>query len=90
MTTVGIRALKSQLSKYVAKAVAGETVIVADRGTPVAMLCPLPRSLRVVEDLRGRGIVQWSGKKPKFARRKRWQSGDPDPGIAKRVVEDRR
>lgn len=38
---VGIRELKSRLSEYVARARAGETVVVTDRGRPVAELRPL-------------------------------------------------
>jgi prevent-host-death family protein len=39
---VGIRELKAKLSAYVDRAAAGETVVVTDRGTPVAQLAPLP------------------------------------------------
>jgi prevent-host-death family protein len=42
VTTVGIRALKQNASAVVAKAAAGETVIITDRGRPVAQLIPLP------------------------------------------------
>lgn len=44
MKTVGIRALKQNASAVVAEAAAGETVVVTDRGRPVAQLVPLPRS----------------------------------------------
>ncbi len=62
MTTIGIRVLKAQLSKYVAKVVSGETIIVADRGKPVAMLSPLPRAVRALEDLKTQGALRWSGR----------------------------
>ena len=90
MTTIGIRALKAQLSMYVAKVVSGETVIVADRGKPVAMLSPLPRAVRVMEDLKSQGTLTWSGQKPEFGPRKLWQAGESDPEVARDVVEDRR
>lgn len=42
MRSVGIRALKQNASAVVADAAAGETVIITDRGRPVAQLIPLP------------------------------------------------
>lgn len=44
METVGIRALKQNASAVVADAAAGETIIITDRGRPVAQISPLPRS----------------------------------------------
>jgi len=38
---VGVRELKAKLSEYIGRAVAGETVVVTDRGTPVARLVGL-------------------------------------------------
>lgn len=38
---VGVRELKAKLSEYVGRAAAGETVIVTDRGRPVARLTGL-------------------------------------------------
>lgn len=40
MTTVGIRTLKNELSRYVRLVAAGERVIVTRRGTPVIDLVP--------------------------------------------------
>ena len=90
MTTVGIRLLKAQLSKYVARVVSGESIIVADRGKPVAMMCPLPAAIEAMENLKSQGALRWSGRKPGFGPKKHWQAGDADPGAAKIVVEDRR
>lgn len=44
MTQVGIRALKQNASAVVARAAAGETITITDRGRPVAELTPLPSS----------------------------------------------
>ena len=44
MSEVGIRALKQNASAVVAKAAAGETVTITDRGRPVAQLSPIPSS----------------------------------------------
>ncbi|MFN0029438.1 MAG: type II toxin-antitoxin system Phd/YefM family antitoxin [Acidimicrobiales bacterium] len=51
MSEVGIRALKQNASAVVAAAAAGETVIITDRGKPVARLTRIPTSrLRALID----------------------------------------
>lgn len=42
MAEEGIRALKQNASKVVARAAAGEIVTITDRGRPVALLTPIP------------------------------------------------
>ena len=42
MADEGIRALKQNASKVVARAAAGEIVTITDRGRPVALLTPIP------------------------------------------------
>ena len=44
MRQVGIRALKQNASEVISEVVNGETVIVTDRGRPVAQISPLPTS----------------------------------------------
>jgi len=44
MTEVGIRALKQNASAIVARAAAGELIVITDRGRPVAQITPLPKS----------------------------------------------
>lgn len=44
MTSVGIRSLKNQLSRYVRRVAAGDRVLVTDRGRVVAALVPPPTS----------------------------------------------
>ncbi|MGC9334564.1 MAG: type II toxin-antitoxin system Phd/YefM family antitoxin [Anaerolineae bacterium] len=62
--TVGIRELKARLSSYVRKARSGASVIITDRGEPVARLVPMGRSLEDrMEDLVYAGLITWSGKK---------------------------
>ena len=66
MTSVGVRALKSQLSAYLARVAAGEHVTVTDRGRPVATIspadeAPAPEWLRSVV---AEGRARWSGGKP--------------------------
>lgn len=50
---VGIRELKAHLSEYVDRAAAGEVIRVTDRGTPRAVLMPLP-----VRDMVERGLAE--------------------------------
>jgi prevent-host-death family protein len=40
MTKVGLKTLKNKLSEYVRRAAAGETVVVTDRGRPIAEISP--------------------------------------------------
>lgn len=42
---VGIRALKQNASAVVARAVAGESIVITDRGRPVARISPLEESI---------------------------------------------
>ena len=44
MSEVGIRALKQKASEVVARAKAGESITITDRGKPVARLVPIDRS----------------------------------------------
>jgi prevent-host-death family protein len=53
MGEVGIRALKQNASAVVARAESGETVVVTDRGRPVAQLTAIPASR--LEQLRRAG-----------------------------------
>ncbi len=41
-SSVGIRALQQHASAVVARAAAGERIVVTDRGRPTAMLVPMP------------------------------------------------
>jgi prevent-host-death family protein len=40
MTAVGLKVLKNKLAEYVRRATAGETIVITDRGRPVAELAP--------------------------------------------------
>lgn len=56
MKQIGIRALKQNASAVVAEAAAGETMLITDRGRPVAQITPLPES--ALEGLRRQGRVR--------------------------------
>ena len=49
--SVGIRALQQHASAVVARAAAGEEIVITDRGRPVARIAPLrPRGLQALID----------------------------------------
>jgi antitoxin (DNA-binding transcriptional repressor) of toxin-antitoxin stability system len=52
---VGVRELRQNLSVYLARIAQGETLKVTDRGQPVAILAPLPKSMSVLERLKREG-----------------------------------
>ena len=56
MRTVNLHAAKTHLSRLVDQAAAGEEIVIAKAGKPVAKLVPLdrPRARRVLGSLRGR------------------------------------
>ncbi|MGE5268219.1 MAG: type II toxin-antitoxin system Phd/YefM family antitoxin [Thiohalocapsa sp.] len=59
MRTVNIHAAKTHLSRLVEDAAAGEEIIIAKSGKPIARLCPLAEAKprRVLGRLRGKIVV---------------------------------
>jgi prevent-host-death family protein len=57
MTTIGIRELRQNASEYIRRVKAGETVIVTERGKPVAHLVP-PKPMSRLEQLIAEGRVR--------------------------------
>ncbi len=50
MKTVGLKTLKNKLSEYVRAAASGETIVITDRGRPVAEIVPpRPKAESVIE-----------------------------------------
>jgi prevent-host-death family protein len=85
---VGVRELKSRLSEYLRRAQAGQSVLVTDRGQPVARIVPVGQPLDVrLQMMAQAGLLQWSGKKlepmPPVARTRGERS------VAELLVEDR-
>jgi len=74
---VGVRELREQLSTYLDRARHGETIEVTDRGTPVAMLVPIPEERRKLAELIESGLMH-PAKRP-------WRPGrkpvPPKPGV---------
>src|SRR5229473_2793344 len=67
MPSVGLRELKNNLSKYVARARSGETVAITDRGHVVAELTAPKRisaageRMTTLEELRRKGVLYGGG-----------------------------
>lgn len=62
MVSVGIRELKNGLSRYLKRVRKGETIVITDRGEPIARIIPagIPEHIaRLIAE----GRVSWSGKK---------------------------
>lgn len=57
LPAVNVRELRQNLSKYLRRVAAGETLHVAERGKPVAILGPLPRETSVLDRLIAEGKV---------------------------------
>jgi prevent-host-death family protein len=88
MEHVGLRELKNRLGHYVQKVREGEVVEVTDRGCSVAYLVPSPEAAlrKKLEPLIKKGLVSWSGRKPKGPYRPIPVGGKPASEI---IVEDR-
>ena len=97
MAQVGVRELKAHLSDYLARARSGESVVVTDRGKPIARLMPLPgegsvqRTLRALVD---EGSVAWAGGKPEgladgVAPRPRAEATVSDDVVRQRDAQER-
>lgn len=51
MERIGVRELRQNASKYLRRVAAGESLTITDRGRPVAVLNPPPRSESLYEEL---------------------------------------
>lgn len=63
-TTAGVRDLKAQLSEYLRRVQAGETVIITLHGKPIGQIVPYePTTAERLEQLQTGGFVTWSGRR---------------------------
>lgn len=63
-TTTGIRELKARLSHYLRRVREGETVVITDRGQPIAHIVPFEQTTTErLEQLQAGGLIAWSGKR---------------------------
>ena len=66
-TGVGVRELKTNLSRYLRKVQKGETIQVALHGKIVAKISPeSPKEEVTPKQLVTRGFAHWNGKRPKI------------------------
>lgn len=92
MKKVGIRELKNRLGSYVRKVRRGATILITDRGKPVARIVPEPETPRarsledLLQELQAAGHLRL-GTKP-FARIKPVPAGGKP--ASQMIVEDRR
>jgi prevent-host-death family protein len=92
MKTVAVSELKARLSEYLNQVEAGMEILITDRGRPVALLVPVPRSKDFKESLvrmEKQGLIRLGlGKLPKdFWRMTR--PGDPESLVLKALLEER-
>jgi prevent-host-death family protein len=87
---VGVRALKNDLSRWVARARGGEEVIVTDRGTPVARLVPMSVD-DPLERLIAEGVIEPATKTHRRALpRHRLRLRGRGPSMSDYVIDGRR
>lgn len=79
MSEVGIRALKQNASTVVAEAAGGETVIITDRGRPVAQMTPIPMS-------RLRDLIETGRARPPRRRIEDLPPPEPGPSLTKALL----
>ncbi len=88
MTQVGVRELKSKLSEYLSRVKQGESVVVTERGTPIAIIMPSASESaeQAMRRLVAMGILTRYGGKPK-----RLPNPIPWPGkpLSEYVIEGR-
>ena len=90
MDTVGIRELKTHLSRHLKRVRSGARLVVTERGRSIATISPVeaPADVAWAQQLVAEGRAHWNGGKPTGARK-------PVAVIGKRtassvVLEDRR
>ncbi len=93
MVTVSISELKNKLSAYIDKVREGETVLVLDRGVPVAQLEPatrLPDDQRLARLVR-KGIIRPAkGPPPLHLLDEPLPEAEPGVSVLEGLLEDRR
>ena len=89
MDTVGIRELKTHLSRHLKRVRAGARLLVTERGRSIATINPVEMSADVdwAHQLVAEGHAHWNGGKPAGAKRPAKISGRTASSI---VLEDRR
>jgi prevent-host-death family protein len=86
MEAVGMRALRENLAAYVARARAGERIVITDRGEEVAELVPMSPEVRALRRLVAEGRASWNGQRPALRASGVVNTG---PSLSDAIVEDR-
>lgn len=88
---VSIRELKSRLSHYLRLTREGESVVITDRGVPIARIVPMGPAAQGLDQrlqaMREAGLAQWSGQK--LARHRPAAKLKGRKTVAQLLVEDR-
>jgi len=89
METVGIRELKTHLSRHLKRVRAGTRLLVTERGRSIATINPVdtPAAVDWAHQLVAEGHASWNGGKPAGAKRPAQTRGKTASSI---VIEDRR
>jgi prevent-host-death family protein len=89
METVGIRELKTHLSRYLKRVRTGARLLVTERGRSIATINPVDTPVEVdwAHELVAEGHAHWNGGKPTGAKRPANIRGSTASSI---VLEDRR
>lgn len=61
MRKIGIRELRQEASRHLREVERGETIQVTDRGRPVALLVPIPRTSRIERLIADGRLVEATG-----------------------------
>ncbi len=89
MTKVGVRQLKNQLSRYLARVRKGEVIAVTQRGREVAVLSPVqaPSVPYELAEMVSAGLAEWHGGRPSGSLRLARVRGRQ---VSSLIIEDRR
>jgi antitoxin (DNA-binding transcriptional repressor) of toxin-antitoxin stability system len=90
MDTVGVRELKTHLSRHLRRVRSGARLFVTERGRVIATIDPVgtPDHVRWAQDLVAAGRAQWGGGKPEGCRQPVAMAKGASVSAA--VLEDRR
>jgi prevent-host-death family protein len=88
--TVGIRELKTHLSRHLKRVGLGARLLVTERGRPIATISPVeaPADIDWAHELVAEGRARWNGGKPTGARKPVRVTGRRSASSV--VLEDRR
>jgi prevent-host-death family protein len=88
MIEVGIRELKNGLSRYLKRVRRGETIVVTDRGEPVARMIPAGVPEHIAK-LMAEGRITWSGRPLRLPPERVRPGPGPGPPLSDYISEDR-